>query len=135
MTGNIIVKDNHGGEMYMAKGTALAVTGEGLGKEAYVVLKLDSGLLSQRVFGVYGYEGGNQEYVLTAGNRSLTDIEPADEPQVEKPIEDNNNNRMYIGIIAFAVVAAAILVVVVAVQSKKRNKKKAGKIPTKTEQN
>ena len=118
MTGNMIIKDNQGGEMYMAKGTALAVTGSGFGSDAYVMLTLDSGMVSQRVFGVYNYEGGDQVYVLTAGNRSVTDMEIDDEAQVDKPVE--NSNWMYIGIIILATVILGALVVTAVVKSKKK---------------
>ena len=137
--GEMIVKDNQGGDMYLSKGTALAVTGESLGEKSYVGITIYEGVLSQWVFGVYNYEGGNQVYVITAGDRSITDPEdyevaqPETEPQpeettgatagteTEQTAEGADDTMLYAGIggIAVLLIAAAAVVIV--------KKKKAGK--------
>ena len=131
LQGQIIVKDNKGGEMYLDAGVAVAIPGEGLAEGTEIHLQLDSGLLTQRVIGAYHYEGENLNYIITAGNRSLTDPEiPETQPEETQPgteetlgqetaAEDNTILYLAIGgIAALILLAAAILVIV---------KKKSGK--------
>lgn len=127
IAGEMIIKDNTGGDLYLSEGTILAVTGERLGEKSYVSLFLEEGVLSQWVFGVYDYEGGDHFYVLTAGDRSITDPEPYDLPQEAEPQPDkttgtaNGNILLYVGIGIIAIVAIAAAIVI------SMKKKKAGK--------
>jgi len=126
IAGDMIIKDNIGGDLYLSKGTILAVTGERLGEKSCVNLVLAEGVLSQWVFGVYHYEGGNRVYVLTAGDRSVTDPEPYGETQEETPQPDktdetgSGNVLLYVGIGVVALVAIGGVLLIV------RKKKKAG---------
>ena len=139
MGGNMIVKDNEGGDLYLANKVTIGALKEGYGENTHMGVTLDAGLLTQRVMGEYNYEGGNLEYVLTYGSRSMTDPEYL-EPTVEEtePVTDGtqstnatvsnenasteDNTALYVGIggiAAIIVLAAAVLVIV--------KKKKAGK--------
>ena len=53
----------------------MGITKDGYGPKTYMGVTLDTGLLTQRVDGAYNYEGGDLKYVLTYGDRSLTDPE------------------------------------------------------------
>ena len=120
----MIIKDNSGGDVYLGEGTALAVTGERLGEKSHVNITLHSGVLSQWVHGVYGYEGGDLVYTLTAGDRSITDPEPipADENAADKESgAPNHNIWLYVGIGAMAAILVAVVLILTA------KKKKAGK--------
>ena len=132
--GEMIVKDNVGGDLFLGEGTALAVTGEALGENSHVNVTLYSGVLSQWVFGVYNYEGGNLNYVLTAGDRSLTDPEPYEleqETQPEEPTgetegtqgseiaETEDNTMLYVAIAAVAAVILLAAVAVIVIKKKK----------------
>ena len=94
-------------------------------------MQLDSGLLTQRVIGVYHYEGENLNYIITSGDRSLTEPEMVEtQPEETQPdteatqgqeTQAQDNTMLYLaiaGIAAVILLAAVILVVV---------KKKAGK--------
>ena len=127
MSGNTIIKDNVGGNMYMGKDVVIVLTAEGLGQDAYIDLTLDSGIISNRIFGAYNYEGGNLQYVITAGDRSITDPEVA---QVQEPeategtevtqgaedveAEGEDNTMLYVAIagVAALIVLAAVAVVI-----------------------
>ena len=124
ISGNMIIKDNSGGDVYLGEGTVLAVTGERLGEKSHVNITLHSGVLSQWVHGVYGYEGGDLVYTLTAGDRSITDPEPipADEKAADKESgAPNHNIWLYVGIGAMAAILVAVVLILTA------KKKKAGK--------
>ena len=112
IAGDMIIKDNTGGDLYLSNGTILAVTGEQLGENSYVCLDLDKGVLSQWVFGVYDYEGGNGSYVLTAGNRSITDPEPYGQEQETGSETDKNAGSILlyagVGIVAAVAIGGAI---------------------------
>lgn len=122
ISGDIIIKDNQGGDIYLGQEVAMSVGYEGLGEKTYFGVTLDSGVLTNRLYGEYNYEGGNQEYIVTYGSRSF------EEPEYDqglKPAEQekakNVDVLLYagIGIVALAAVAAVVLVVA--------KKKKAGK--------
>ena len=119
MGGEMIVRDNEGGDLYLGEETVLAVTGESLGEKTYVDITIFDGVLSQWVHGVYNYEGGDQHYILTAGDRSLTDPEPyGEQPQTQQPQQTQNEKKtgdtwLYVGIGAVALVAIAGVVLVI----------------------
>ena len=123
--GNVIVRDNNGGDMYIGEGTGVAVVGEAIGEKAHIEIKLHSGVLSEHLFGVYGYEGGDLVYTVTAGDRSVTDPEayqyyqePADQDADAAGNIGNVVLYIVVGVVAAAVIAALVLVVM--------KKKKAG---------
>lgn len=113
MGGDTVIRDNQGGDLYLGEETVLAITGESLGEKAYVDITIHAGVLSQWVHGVYGYEGGDQHYILTAGDRSLTDPEPYGETEDtqtgEAPADSNVLLYVAVGIAALAVIAGAVL--------------------------
>ena len=100
----MIVRDNQGGDMYLSEGAILAVTGEQLGEKTHVEVTIPSGLLADYVQGVYGYEGGDLHYIITAGDRSLTDPERVAEPEEtqpqtqEQPGQTENQTWLYVGV-------------------------------------
>ena len=126
MSGNMIVKDNEGGNLYLGEMTVMAITGQGLGEKSYIQVDIHSGLLTQRVFGTYDYEGGELVYTITPGDRSMTDPElaPGTEDTAEGPGKDTGDVLLYVGIgvVALLAVGAAVLVI-----SKKRSARQAAK--------
>ena len=117
LKGNIILKDNQGGEAYLGQGAAIAIPGEGIGADTYLPITLHSGLLTKQVVGIYHYEGGDLEYVITAGDRSVTDPEigPAEENETktqEQTRQESGNTLLYlaVGAVALLIVAAVVLV-------------------------
>jgi len=116
LSGNIIVKDNQGGEAYLGEGTAIAIPGEGIGEDTYLPITLHSGLLTKQVIGAYNYEGGDLQYLITAGNRSITDPEydPASEDQSQKQQTAKSGDVLLyviIGGVALAAIAGAVLII------------------------
>lgn len=133
MGGDMIVKDNPGGDMYLGDTGTISIPGGYLGENSYVHIQLYDGLLTQQVVGFYNYEGGDLDYIITAGSRSVTDPEAAqtqdDEPVEDptapgdeiKPGEDNKLSGALIagiGGIVVVVVAAAVLIAVLAKKKK-----------------
>ena len=114
LSGNIIVRDNVGGEAYLGEGTVVAIPGEGLDADTYIPITLHSGLLTKQVIGSYNYEGGDLEYIITAGNRSITDPEfdPSAASEAEARKTANTDVLLYagIGVVALAAVAAVVLI-------------------------
>ena len=111
----------------MGKDVVIAITGEGLGQDAYVQLKLDSGVVTHRVIGRYHYEGENLAYTLTYGDRSWT--EPEALPQEQAEAQSQNaaaaaDAWLYavIGVVALAAIAGVALVIL-----KKKKSASAGK--------
>jgi len=128
--GNMIIKDNQGGDFYIGEGSGIAVVNGPLGEKTHMEITLHSGTLAEHLFGVYNYEGGDLVYTVTAGDRSLTDPEAYEyyQPEKETAQQDAQTEKtgssdvlLYVGIgvIVLAVIAAAVLVVL--------KKKKAGK--------
>ena len=128
MGGNVIVKDNVGGDMMLCDKIAIGNIAEGYGKDTYFNVTLSSGVLTNRLLGEYNYEGGDLVYTVTYGSRSWT------EPEVDTARMNANDEKtasgdtwLYIGLGAFvAVVAVAVVLIIV-------KKKKAGK-PAETPQ-
>lgn len=119
ISGDMLITDNQGGDLYLDKTTTLSISSAGLGKNTEMGVTLDSGLLTQRLFGSYDYEGGDCVYTVTYGDRSLTDPE-YDPTMVIKPAENDQDQQkksgtdvlLYVGIgvIALLAVGAAALV-------------------------
>ena len=81
------------------------------------------GVLTQRIIGIYHYEGEGLNYTLTAGNRSITEPmapDVQDEAIVEETTE-TENALLYAGVGVFVVAVAAVAVILTL------KKKKAGK--------
>ena len=120
MSGDMVIKDNTGGDLYLAEGTAIAVTGEGLGQKSHVNVTIFSGVVTQWVQGVYNYEGGDLNYVLTAGNRSITDPEPIPASENDQKDQDASGDiLLYVIIGVFAVAVIAVIAVIIAKKKKK----------------
>lgn len=134
--GQMIVKDNQGGDLYLGEQTTMSVNAEGLTGESCINIKLASGLLTQRLYGAYDYEGSNCEYVVTAGNRSETDPEfdvsmlsqeePVEEPTEVPTGEDEQKTDKKVSPViliaggAMAAVIAAAAIIIVAASKKKK---------------
>ena len=121
--GNIIIKDNQGGGLYLSEGSTVAIVNGPLGEKSHIEVTLHSGVLTNHLFGVYDYEGGDLVYTVTAGDRSLTEPEDVDwgtedsDQQTKKTATGDIWLYAGIGIVALAVIVAVVLVI----------KKKAGK--------
>ena len=114
--GDVIVKDNVGGEVYMGPVNVIATTAEGFGENTNFQITLDSGVLTNRLLGVYNYERSEDGiYTVTYGNRSIT------EPEffAETGLFDGGNGALYVGVGAFVVLAAAAVVLIVLLKKKK----------------
>ncbi len=117
MGGDMIVTENQGGDMYLGVKTAIALMAKGLDKNTNVNITLDSGLLTQRIYGAYNYEGGDCVYTITYGDRSMTD------PEYMAPTEEEGTGAaedvlLYVGIGVFAVLIAVVVVILL---KKKKN--------------
>jgi len=118
MGGDMLITDNSGGDLYLDRTTTLAVSSLGLGKNTKIGVTLDSGLLTQRVFGSYDYEGGDCVYTVTYGDRSLTDpeydpsmvVKAEAETDVAQPDKTQTADTwLYVGIGIFAVAIIALV--------------------------
>lgn len=80
--GDLQIFDNEGtlDDLYMDEGTAAGVSLQGFGQNTNIKIQLHSGILTNTVLGAYNYEGGNLHYIITYGDRSLTD------PEYEAPV-------------------------------------------------
>lgn len=122
MSGDLIITDNEGTveDLYISAGTAIGTTAAGFGPKTEIGVQLESGVLTNTVLAAYNYEGGDQVYTVTYGDRSLTEPEyeaPVDaQPQEEG--EQPMNIALYIGVGLFAL-AAVLAVILVLVKKKK----------------
>ena len=128
MGGDMIVKDNEGGDLYMDYKTTIGVLAQGYGPKTHMNITLDEGLLTQRVDGAYNYEGGNLVYTLTYGERSVTEpeydpsmVKTVDkaEPQTQQKGAEKQDIWLYVGVGAVALI---ILAAVVLILKKKKTK-------------
>ena len=140
MGGDMIIIDNEGGDLYLGVMTAVGALARGYGENTRIGVTLDSGLLTQRIYGAYNYEGSDLNYLITYGNRSLTDpevpetvpveTEPGQTEETEPQADTGEDNTvLYLaigGIAGLIVLAAAVLVIV---------KKKAGRSTDKVSKN
>jgi len=110
----------------MGPDVAFAITADGLGQNAHIELVMDSGVVTNRILGIYHYEGGNQVYTITYGDRSMTDPEydaslvKTDDTQKTEETA-NADLLLYIGVGVVGLAAVALVVALIA------KKKKAGK--------
>ena len=127
LSGNVIIKDNNGGNLWMGPDVTFGITPDGLGEKVHIELTLDSGVVTQRILGAYHYEGGNQVYTITYGDRSMIDPEfdaslvKADGQDQQKKTAATTDLLLYVGVGVFALAIVALVVVLVS------KKKKAGK--------
>ena len=95
-------------------------------------IDLHSGLLTQLLYGAYNYEGGNCKYVVTAGQRSMTEPEfdasmleqetPTEEP-TQTPAGETEQKAgpgIWIAGGAAAVLIGAAAVIIAAASRKKK---------------
>ena len=137
IAGVIQVKDNQGGDMYIGEQTTVTVAKDGLAENSLINVKLHSGLLTQTVYGAYNYEGGNLEYVITAGERSLTNPEydptwndqfnpeeptqaPTEGEPVDRTEQEGTNPIVWVIAAAGAVVVAAVIAILAVLGKKKK---------------
>ena len=115
--GDVIVKDNVGGEVYMGPVNTIATTAEGFGENTEFRITLDSGVLTNRLLGLYNYELGEDGiYTVTYGDRSLTEPEFFAETGLAAL---GGDTALYVGVGAFVVVAAAAVVLILLLKKKK----------------
>ena len=130
ISGDMLITDNQGGDLYLDKTTTLSISSAGLGKNTEMGVTLDSGLLTQRLFGSYDYEGGDCVYTVTYGDRSLTDPE-YDPTMVVKPAENDQDQQkksgtdvlLYVGIGVIALLAVGAVALVAAKKKSKEGTK------------
>ena len=122
IAGNTVIENNQGGDLYLCKGTALAVVGSTLGEKARVDVTLAEGLLTQQVIGVYHYEGEAPRYVLTAGDRSIT--EPMAAAVEENAETEQPGKSMDIWLYALVGLFVPVIVAVLILFKKKTKKGK-----------
>ncbi len=118
MGGNVIVKDNQGGDMMLCEDVILSNIAEGYGQDTYIHVTLSDGVLTNRLLGEYNYEGGDLDYTVTYGSRSYT--EPEVDPAWEEQTEPDTNVWLYVGLGAFVAVIAVLVIILL-------KKKKAGR--------
>lgn len=120
-SGKVVIQDNQGGGLFVGERTTLTLEGDSLEAGSYMDVTLYSGLLTQKVFGVYDYEGSNLEYVITPGDRSVTDPEHLKQAGAEGSDADEAAAAdiiLYVGIGVF-VLAIAAIAVLLAMKKKK----------------
>jgi hypothetical protein len=117
--GNMQVTGNEGAcpGIYIGEGTFVNLMGKGLAQEAKMDVALATGTLTNTLFGAYNYEGENRSYVVTAGDRSITDPEPFPQKGAAKDV----TGLVWIPV---AVVAAAVIAVLALLLSKKKKQVK-----------
>ena len=122
MGGNVIVKDNQGGDIMLCDKIVISNTAEGYGKDTYFNVTLSDGVLTNRLVGEYNYEGGDQYYTVTYGSRSWTEPEVDSSRMTENEGETGSGDTwLYIGLGAFVAAIAAVVILLLA------KKKKTGK--------
>jgi len=122
LSGNTIIRDNEGKDLFMGPDVVFAITGEGLGQDAYIELVLAEGYVTHQIQGAFHYEGGNQVYTVTYGNRSIIEPEydPNLVPQEETPDQaskgeeaDKSDIWLYVGVGAVALIVLAAVAVLI----------------------
>ena len=114
--GKMVVTDNQDTDMYISEGTLVNTDAKGILEGTKIGVTLETGTLTRTVIGAYDYEGGDLQYVITAGDRSITDPEPVPEADTATDITD-------LVWIPVTVVAAAVLAAIVLLLMKKKKAK------------
>ena len=124
LEGDIQITDNTGKEfsgLYFAGESVATVSGKGLGKNTKIYANVESGNLTDTLFGSYDYALENGTYLVTYGDRSLTDPEvtAADAPVEETEQQEQEQQEasggklwLFVGIGAGVVALALILVLI-----------------------
>lgn len=113
--GDLQICDNEGtmqGDLYFDEGVAAAGTAGGFGKNTEIRIQLHSGVLTNAILAAYHYEGGDQLYTITYGDRSLTDPEYEGTADLDLPGEEPVRNIVLyagVGVFALAITAAVVL--------------------------
>lgn len=134
MTGDIRIHGNHSTDMFIGKDAKINVGLEGLGKNTLINVDLEHGVLTNTIIGAYNYEGGNQKYVVTYGDRSLTDLEPIPveetQPEETQPatepaeVEVKPGTPVILPVVLGVAVLAIIAAIVLILLKRKKNGKK-----------
>lgn len=119
--GDVIVKDNKGGDLYMGEMTTASVLENGLGEKTEIHVTLASGVLTNKLYGTYHYEGGNQVYTVTYGDRSLTEPEYDEtlKASAEAQTGKDGDVLLYAGVGVFVLAVAAVAAVLILKKKKK----------------
>ena len=134
ISGEMKIYDNVGGDVYFGEQTAVAVDEKGLTGDTRMEITLCSGLLTQLLYGAYNYEGGDLNYTVTTGDRSLTDPEydPTynDQSTPEEPTEvpsgegERDSGKaspvVWIAVGAGVIVLATAVIIITAIGKKKK---------------
>ena len=132
--GNTIVQGNEGGDMVLTDNAFLNVHGDGLGADAKIQVKLQDQDITRWVIGPYNYEVSGDGFLLTRGERSLSELfmgsgesAPVDETQPEQIGEEQNeeqtgksNLALILGIGAIVVVLVLAVAMIAILRKKKR---------------
>lgn len=118
LSGNTVIRDNEGKNLFMGPDVVFAITGEGLGEEAYIELVLAEGYVTHQIQGAFHYEGSDQVYTVTYGDRSVTDPEydaslvKTQEQTQEQTEKSGSDTLLYvlIGVFVLAVIAVAAVI-------------------------
>lgn len=122
LAGKIQIQDNQGGDLYLCENAIVAITGESLTQGSQIQVRLQTGVLTQQLLGVYDYEGGDLVYTVTPGDRSITDPEHyAESNDPAQTDQSSNNTVLYIAIAGIAVLAAGAIALI-AFKKKKATK-------------
>ena len=114
--GDLQIEGNEGtmDDLYIDQGAAIGVTAEGFGQNTNIKVQMHSGVLTNTILGKYDYEGGDLHYVLTYGDRSLTEPEfvaAAEPAALQEQKAGGGDILLYagIGVIGLAAIAAVVL--------------------------
>lgn len=125
MSGNICIYDNNCpmGDLYIGEKTTISTTAEGFGKDTLIHVQLHSGVLTNTLLGAYDYEGGDLQYTVTYGDRSLREPEydsNAASVWADAARQDQAaaNIWLYTAVGAFALAAIAAVVLLIAKKKK-----------------
>ena len=136
--GNVIIRENDGGELLLLDGVKAEVLKKGLGDTALILLYLPDGGVCDVVLGSYNYEREGDIYTLTKGDKSITDPDTkavAEAPEAEASVEEapvikqakpkreiDPQKAMLIGVIAFAVLMLLLIIILLFVKKRKDEK-------------
>lgn len=135
MAGDMYIYDNpgEGKDLYLSGVSCLSVQVPGLGKDTKIGINLKEGLLTDKVYGEYDYEGGNLEYIITYGDRSVTEPEllPAEEAPEDtsgeateptEPAQQPSTKKIPVVPLVVAVAALVIVILLLLLLGRRRKK-------------
>ena len=135
--GNVIIRENDGGELLLLDGVKAEVLKKGLGDSALILLYLPDGGVSDVVLGAYDYAREGDIYTLTKGDKSITD--PDTKVVMEAPVAEGLTNEapvkqpkpkreidpqkaVLIGVIAVAVLMLLLIIILLFIKKRKDEK-------------